>query len=101
MQTAEEYLWEQENYEHDERKEKHPERIYRGRVAELMESYAKYEYDDFATSNNGKFAGNLDWMDNLYNEFCCFYHDDGSNDEKMKENLKTILIQFLKANAKK
>ena len=100
MQTSEEYLWEQENCAQDERKEKHPERIFRGRVAELMELYAKHQYDEFATYNNGKF-GDLDWMDNLYNKFCDFYHDDGSNDEKMKQNLKTLLIQFLKANAKK
>jgi hypothetical protein len=101
MQTAEEYLWEQENYEQDELKERHPKRIFRGRVAELMEGYAKHQYDDLATSNNGEFAADLDWMDNLYNEFCDFYHDDGSNDKKMKENLKTLLIQFLKANTNK
>jgi hypothetical protein len=37
-------------------------------------------------------------MDEMYNAFCDMYHDDGSNDEKMKEKLVELLMKFLAAN---
>lgn len=41
----------------------------------------------------------LDWLDEMYNAFCDMYHDDGSNDDKMKEKMKKMLLDFLHQNS--
>lgn len=41
----------------------------------------------------------LEFHDEIYNAFCDYYHDDGSNDEKLRKSLKELLVKFLKANS--